>query len=69
MDSIIRRHPFVDGNKRTAFAAAVTLIEIARGLAVQSTEEDEETITVAVATKQVDVAELAAWLQEHSVSR
>jgi death-on-curing protein len=69
MDSIIRRHPFVDGNKRTAFAAAVVLIEIATGLAVQSPEEDEETITVAVATKQVDLAELAAWLEEHSVSR
>lgn len=69
MDSIIRRHPFVDGNKRTAFAAAVTLIEIATGLTVQSTEEDEETLTLAVTTKQVDLSELAAWLEEHSVSR
>lgn len=68
MDSIIKRHPFIDGNKRTAFAA-VTLVEIATGLTVQSTEENEETMTLAVATKQVDLAELAAWLEEHSVSR
>ena len=69
MDSIIKRHPFVDGNKRTAFAAAVTLIELATGLRVQSMEEDEEAITLAVATKQADLTALAAWLEEHSVPR
>lgn len=47
----------------------MTLIEIATGLMVQSTEEDEEAIALAVATKQVDLAELASWLEEHSISR
>lgn len=69
MDSIIRRHPFVDGNKRTAFVAAVTLTEIATGSKVQGTEEDEEAITLSIATKQVGLPEFAAWLEEHSVPR
>lgn len=67
MESLIRRHPFVDGNKRTAFVVAATFLEVATGLKVSSTEEDEEAITLALATNQINFSDVAMWLEKHAV--
>jgi len=58
---IIRAHPFVDGNKRTGFVAAVLFIEL-NGYRFVASEEDAAEIVLALAAGKLDEAEFAGWL-------
>jgi len=60
---IVRNHPFVDGNKRTAFMTA--LVFLARnGLRLVAPEVDATQIVTALAAGEVDEAAFAAWLRD-----
>ena len=61
---IIRNHPFVDGNKRTAFMTAVLFLE-RNGLRFVSSEVDATLKTLSLAASEIDEAEFAAWLREN----
>lgn len=66
MDSLIRNHAFVDGNKRTGIAAAGLLLR-RTGWRLNATNEELETFTLHVGEAKPDIAEIAAWLETHSV--
>lgn len=59
---IARNHPFVDGNKRTAFVAAATFIE-ANGGRFNASEADVVLTFVALAAGDVTEDELADWFR------
>jgi death-on-curing protein len=61
---IIGNHPFVDGNKRTAFMTAVLFLE-RNGLRFVSSEVDATLKTLSLAASEIDEAEFAAWLREN----
>ena len=62
---IIADHPFVDGNKRTAMLACITLLEINRY--VFSAKQGEiEDFAVRVAVEHLDIPAIAVWLKAHS---
>jgi death-on-curing protein len=65
---IARNHPFIDGNKRTAFVATELFLAINR---VESVADDGTCVLtmLAVAAGQMDEATFARWLREHSASR
>ena len=65
MRNIIADHPFVDGNKRTAALAALTLIELNRGRFCGEIGELED-FAVRVAVEHLDVDEITGWLEERS---
>ena len=65
MESIIRRHPFVDGNKRTATASASYLLSTF-GLEVEAEQRDLEDFAVSVAERNVEIEELVLWFETHS---
>lgn len=67
LDLLIRNHPFVDGNKRTAITAAGLFLTI-NGR--QLTVEDEEMVrfTLACAQSQHTLDEIVAWLRGHARS-
>lgn len=67
-ESLIRRHPFVDANKRTAMMAAVFLLEESESLEFTATQEESERFAVAVAAGELDTPEMASWFKEHSQS-
>ncbi|MCD4673326.1 MAG: type II toxin-antitoxin system death-on-curing family toxin [Anaerolineaceae bacterium] len=68
MDSLIRNHPFVDGNKRTAIAAVGLFIRM-NGF-VLSVENDEMVrFTLACAQSQIKLKEIAEWLQKYAIAR
>ena len=54
-------HPFVDGNKRTAFAAATAFLAM-NGLDLSFDEEESYSIAIQVATGQLDKDELLALI-------
>ena len=65
MDSLIRNHPFVDGNKRTgATAAGLFLRQNGHRLAANNT--DFVTITMKIAQSECGVEELITWLRDNS---
>lgn len=67
MESIIQRHPFVDGNKRTGLLAAAFLLDEA-GYALDSPQRQLTDTAVEVADHRLDVNGLVRWLEEHARS-
>ena len=63
--SIIGDHPFVDGNKRTAMLAAITLLEI-NGKHFEVSEGEIENFAVQVAVTKLGIPEIAKWLKDHT---
>ena len=67
--SIIKNHPFIDGNKRTGFEAMNLFLRI-NGHDIQATEEVAFRFVLKVATDpDCDAHRIAIWLKEHSSAR
>lgn len=66
METLIRTHPFVDGNKRTAFVAGVTLLRWLSGMRVEATPEEALAACQAVESKEWGVEELSTWFRNHA---
>lgn len=65
MESIIRRHPFIDGNKRTATASASYLLSTF-GYEVDTEQQGLEDFAVNVAEGKFEFTEIARWFEEHT---
>ena len=65
MDSLIRNHHFVDGNKRTAITAA-GLFLLRNGYRFTANNADLVTIAMKIAQSQSNLEELTIWFQENS---
>lgn len=65
MDSLIKNHPFLDGNKRTAIAASGIFLWINH---YRLTVKNEEMVgfTLACAQSQLSVDEITDWFTQHS---
>ncbi len=60
---IVRNHPFVDGNKRTAFVAAYVFLA-RNGLKLTASEASATHSVLALAAGEMSEAAFAAWLRE-----
>lgn len=60
---IVKNHPFVDGNKRTGFMAAVMFLE-RNGCRFGAGEADAVVRTLGLAAGELTEADYAAWLAE-----
>ena len=65
---LARNHPFVDGNKRTAFVAAELFLAL-NGLKLMAEDAHCVVTMLAVAAGQMDESTFARWLREHSRPR
>jgi death-on-curing protein len=65
MESLIRGHPFVDGNKRAGIAAA-GLFLVRNGWRLTAGNAELAAFTLNVAQGKARVAEMAGWLRQHS---
>ena len=63
MDSLIRNHPFMDGNKRTAITAAALFMKL-NGFTLVVPNEEMARFTLVCAQSKVTVEEISAWLQQ-----
>jgi death on curing protein len=59
---LARNHPFVDGNKRTAYVGFRTFLEL-NGAKLIANAEDKFVSILAVAEGKMSEAEFAAWLR------
>ena len=61
---ICKNHPFVDGNKRTAAAAALTFLDM-NAIDIDATEDDLYDLVIGVAEGRVSKAAVAVFFEEH----
>lgn len=59
---IVANHPFVDGNKRTAFTVAVTFLKL-NGLQLTASKEDRVLTFWGLAAGEITEDQLAQWFQ------
>lgn len=62
MHSLIRNHPFIDGNKRTAVVAVVTFYKL-NGYQVRAEQDKIVALAVDIAEGQLDVPGIAGALK------
>lgn len=60
-----RNHPFIDGNKRTAFVAALLFLAF-NAYSFQATDSDKVIVILKVAAGEVTEAEFATWIRNNS---
>lgn len=65
---IARNHPFVDGNKRTAYVVCMLFMRI-HGFAINASGPDRVIIFERLGKGEIQREELAVWLREHGISR
>ena len=66
MDSLVRNHPFVDGNKRTAITAAGIFLRI-NLYQLNAKNWDIVHFTLACAQSQLSLTEITDWFITHSL--
>jgi len=64
-ESLSQNHAFLDGNKRTAFAAAYTFLAINGARLNADAEETAEFLTSLYETNQLSFDKLVPWLRSH----
>lgn len=61
---LARNHPFIDGNKRTAFVTAVTFL-LLNEVCFEGSEAEATGVTMALAAGQISEEELAIWFEKN----
>ena len=62
--SLVRNHPFVDGNKRVGHAAMETFL-ILNGAAIEASVDDQEHLMLDLAAGRTERTQLTDWLRHH----
>lgn len=63
--SVVLNHPFIDGNKRTAWEAMHTMIE-ENDYALKASADQIVGLMLRIEDKTLGVEEIAAWLKAHA---
>ena len=63
--AVVRDHPFVDGNKRTALMAAYTFLAL-NGRNLEASEPEAVAVIRALAAGDMSEDDFASWLRDHA---
>ena len=66
-ESLAQNHPFIDGNKRTAFAATYTFLAINAARLTADTQETYDFLTALYEANQFSFNQLLPWLRNHLI--
>jgi death-on-curing protein len=66
MESLVRNHPFVDGNKRTAITSAALFLRM-NGYRLIAENEEMVWFTLACAQSQLSFDEIVDWFKQYSI--
>jgi len=64
IQSIIKNHPFIDGNKRTGFFAALRFLNI-NNIELRLDDKDIVRFVLEIDIKNRSIKEIANWLKKH----
>lgn len=65
LQSLLKNHPFVDGNKRTALTASGLFLRL-NGYKLINAKKEEVKFAIRVDNQHLDISEISNWLQKHS---
>lgn len=65
---IIRNHPFIDGNKRAGFVAAIVFLKL-NGWELTAAEAEAYSAVITLAQGELDESGITNWLRAHSKRR
>lgn len=65
LQSLLKNHPFVDGNKRTALTSAGVFLKT-NGYVLINAHEEEVAFGVDVDNKHLSLEEISSWLKKHT---
>ena len=60
---IVKNHPFMDGNKRTAYVVMRTFLKL-NGYDIQASSEEKYQIWIALAAGKLSEEELSEWIKQ-----
>lgn len=66
MDSLVRNHPFMDGNKRTAITSTAMFLLI-NGFRLEVENNEMVRFSLACAQSQLPLVQLATWFRKYCV--
>ena len=66
LESIIKNHPFVDGNKRTGFISCCAIL-LRDGYELIATETDAYDFVIKVASSHLEFEEIVSFIENHSI--
>ncbi|HHH42149.1 MAG TPA: type II toxin-antitoxin system death-on-curing family toxin [Chloroflexi bacterium] len=64
--SLIKNHPFVDGNKRLGHAAMETFL-VLNGYEIEASVDEQERVIFRIASGEMEREEFTKWLRDHLV--
>lgn len=67
-ESIIKRHPFGDGNKRTGVFAAARLLDLA-GYELVAADEELVRLALRIAEGKMEIEEISRWCALHTTAK
>lgn len=65
MESLIKNHPFIDGNKRTAITSAGIFLQI-NGYHLETAQRELELFTLSVVTSKTSLEDAVKWFNKYS---
>lgn len=65
LQSLLKNHPFVDGNKRTALTSAGIFLK-KNGWNLINSHDEEVEFAVSVDNEHLSIDQISSWLKEHS---
>ncbi|NPV41126.1 MAG: type II toxin-antitoxin system death-on-curing family toxin [Anaerolineae bacterium] len=65
MDSLVRNHPFMDANKRTALVSTILFLQL-NGYRFNAANDEVVVFTLACARSELSIQQIAAWLHDHA---
>lgn len=64
MHSLIKNHPFIDGNKRTAITSS-SIFLLRNGFQITASNKELEQFTLEAASTKIEIEKIAKWFKKH----
>jgi len=64
IESIVKNHPFVDGNKRTGYVM-MRLFLLNNGFDIQASQDEKYTFVIRIASGSLTIEHITSWILEH----
>lgn len=68
IESIVKNHPFTDGNKRTGYIL-MRLILMKSNLDIEAPEKDKFDFVISIAEGKIDFDKIKYWIENHLIEK
>lgn len=65
LESVVKNHPFIDGNKRAGYVLMHVLL-LDHGKNLHATEDEKYDLVIAVAEGRMVFEDIVSWLEQHT---